>query len=74
MILKNFFIVNLFLYKIKFYALFFTACRITTIHLFSNNGNSSGECLVDLESEIDVKDALKKTNQFIGSRYIEGKI
>jgi hypothetical protein len=51
----------------------FTACRIVTIHLFSNNETSSGECLVDLESENDVKDALRKNNSSIGNRYVESK-
>lgn len=50
------------------------ACRIVTIHLFNNNENISGECLVDLESENDVKDALKKTNTTIANRYVESKI
>ncbi|CAF3561619.1 unnamed protein product [Rotaria sordida] len=50
---------------------FLYPCRIDTIHLFNNRVGSSGECLVDLESETDVKDALRKTNQFIGNRYIE---
>jgi hypothetical protein len=35
---------------------------------------SKGECLIDLESESDVRDALKKANQYMGSRYIESKI
>ncbi|CAF4047739.1 unnamed protein product [Rotaria sp. Silwood2] len=50
---------------------FLYPCRIDTIHLFNNRVSSSGECLVDLESETDVKDALRKTKQFIGNRYIE---
>lgn len=58
----------------KIISLIYLACRIITIHLFSNNGNSSSECLVDLESETDVKDALKKTNSSMGNRYIEGEI
>jgi len=35
---------------------------------------SKGECLIDLESENDVREALKKANQYMGSRYIESKI
>lgn len=55
--------------------LIFIACRIAAIHLFSNNDNSLGECLVEVESETDVRDALKKSNQYLGSRHIiEGKI
>ncbi|CAF1038867.1 unnamed protein product [Rotaria sp. Silwood1] len=50
---------------------FLYPCRIDTLHLFNNRVSSSGECLVDLESETDVKNALRKTNQFIGNRYIE---
>ncbi|CAF0817598.1 unnamed protein product [Adineta steineri] len=50
---------------------FLSPCRIITIHLSNENDNSSGECLVDLESENDVKDALKKSNEYMGSRYIE---
>lgn len=52
-------------------ACFVLACRIDTIHLFNNHGNSSDECLVDLETEIDVKNALKKTNQLVKNKYIE---
>ncbi|CAF3777142.1 unnamed protein product [Rotaria socialis] len=50
---------------------FLHPCRIDTIHLFNNRGSSSDECLVDLELEADVKDALKKSNQLMGNRYIE---
>jgi len=74
MILKNFFIVGLIYLINKIISLIFLACRINTIHLFNNDGHSSGECLVDLESENDVKEALRKTNQSMGKRYIEGKI
>ena len=51
----------------------FTACRHVAIHLFSNSGSSSGECLVDLQSDADVRDALNKDREFMGKRYIEGK-
>ncbi|CAF4446163.1 unnamed protein product, partial [Rotaria magnacalcarata] len=40
---------------------FLYPCRIDALHLFDNNGISSSDCFVDLESETDVKDALKKT-------------
>ncbi|CAF3349584.1 unnamed protein product [Rotaria sp. Silwood1] len=50
---------------------FLYPCRIVAIHLFDNNGTSSSDCFVDLESEIDVKDALKKSGQYLDKRYIE---
>jgi hypothetical protein len=70
--LKNFFIVSLFLLSNSYFLNILTACRVVTVHLFDDNNSSSGECLVDLESESDVKDALQKTRQCMGKRYIEG--
>ncbi|CAF2747899.1 unnamed protein product [Rotaria sp. Silwood2] len=50
---------------------FLYPCRIVAIHLFENNGTSSSDCFVDLESEVDVKDALKKSSQYLDKRCIE---
>ncbi|UJR23540.1 hypothetical protein I4U23_026529 [Adineta vaga] len=50
---------------------FLHPCRIVNIYLFNNKDKSSGECLVDLQSETDVRNALEKTNQYLESRYIE---
>lgn len=47
------------------------ACHSLTI-LFVDNGNSSAECFVDLESEADLRNVLKKSNSTIGNRPIEG--
>ncbi|CAF1197168.1 unnamed protein product, partial [Didymodactylos carnosus] len=42
------------------------------IHMLTiNDGRSSGECFVALESEYDVKTALSKSREHIGKRYIE---
>jgi hypothetical protein len=50
------------------------ACRVIAVHLFDNDGTSSDECFVDLSSEMDVKDALKKSGSLLDKKCIEGKI
>ncbi len=50
------------------------ACRVIAVHLFDNSGTSTNECFVDLGSEIDVKDALKKSGSHLDKKYIEGEI
>ncbi len=80
MILENFFIVCwiFFFFTHQLNNFIFQACRIVNIHLFNNNNNNNdnalNECFVDLESENDVKDALKKTNLTMGNRYVERKL
>lgn len=49
------------------------ACRVVNVHLFDNSGASSSECFVDLDSEIDLKDALKKSGSYSDNKTIEGK-
>ena len=53
---------------------FVSACRIVNVHLFNESGNSSNECFVDLESENDVKDAMKKRNLSMGNRHVESNL
>lgn len=36
-------------------------------------GRPSGECFVEVESQQDVEEALKKDKDNMGKRYIEGK-
>jgi hypothetical protein len=50
------------------------ACRVIAVHLFDNSSTSSNECFVDLGSEIDVKDALKKSGSHLDKKSIEGEI
>ena len=46
--------------------------------LLSNEGNFrgkfNGEALVELKSEEDLEEALKKNKEHMGKRYVEGKI
>ena len=51
----------------------FIACRVVAVHIFDDSGSSSDECFVDLDSEIDVKDALKKSGSYLDKKLIEGK-
>ena len=53
---------------------FVLACHVTVVHLFDINHNniSSHECLVELEFESDVKDALKRSSECIDRKEIEG--
>ena len=44
------------------------------VHLFNESSNPSNECFVDLESENDVKDVVKKRNLPMGNRQVEGNI
>lgn len=72
--LKIFFIVS---YKFHFKIrtiLFFIACHAVTVHLFDNNGTSSSECFVELDSETDINDALKKSGSYLDKKIIEGEI
>ena len=39
---------------------------------FTSEGRPTGECFVVLESEADLEEAMKRHNQHIGHRYIEG--
>ncbi|CAF0759922.1 unnamed protein product [Adineta steineri] len=50
---------------------FLQPCHITTIHLFEDNDNPSNECFVELESEVDVTDALKKSGVYLDKKYVE---
>lgn len=52
----------------------FLACQVVTVHLFDNNGSSASDCFVELEAEVDLKDALKKSGQTLDKKYIESKI
>lgn len=47
---------------------------MVNVHLFDNNGTLSSECFVDLESDVDVKDALKKSGSHLDNKNIEGRI
>lgn len=40
----------------------------------AREGRPSGEAYVEMESEDDLKAALKKDREHMGNRYIEGKI
>lgn len=40
----------------------------------AREGRPSGEAYVEMESEEDLKAALKKDREHMGNRYIEGKI
>ena len=51
----------------------FLACAIVTVHLFDTTENTSAECLVDLESEVDVTDALKNSGRYLDDKPIEGE-
>lgn len=45
------------------------------VHLtMAREGRPSGEAYVEMESEEDLKAALKKDREHMGNRYIEGKI
>ncbi|CAF0891088.1 unnamed protein product [Adineta ricciae] len=50
---------------------FLYPCRIVSIYLFDNKDKSSSECMIDLESEADVRKALEKSDQYMGNRCIE---
>lgn len=52
---------------------FFVACRVVAVHFFDNSAASIAECFVDLDSEIDVKDALKKSGSHLDNKHIESK-
>lgn len=45
------------------------------VHLtMAREGRPSGEAYVEMESEEDLKAALKKDREHMGNRYIEGKL
>ncbi|CAF0864583.1 unnamed protein product [Adineta ricciae] len=52
---------------------FLSPCHVTVVHLFdiNHNNTSSLECLVELEFESDVKDALKRSGECIDRKEIE---
>ena len=48
---------------------------IFCIYLMTNNdGRPSGECFIELKSEIDLENAIKLNNALMGQRYIEGTL
>ncbi len=47
---------------------------MAAVHLFDNSSTSPNECFADLDSEIDVKDALKKSGSYVDKKHIEGEI
>ena len=49
------------------------ACAVVTVHLFDSSENTSGDCLVNLESEADVTDALKNSGRYLDNKTIEGR-
>ncbi|RXN07304.1 heterogeneous nuclear ribonucleo H-like protein [Labeo rohita] len=56
---------------------FFSGCKIgnngTAIHFtYTREGRPSGEAFVELESEEDLKIAIKKDRETMGHRYVEG--
>jgi len=55
----------------------FSGCKIanngTAIHFtYTREGRPSGEAFVELESEEDLKMAVKKDRESMGHRYVEG--
>lgn len=47
--------------------------KLTGVHLTEvRPGRPSGECFVEVESQEDVEEALKKDKENMGKRYIEG--
>lgn len=50
----------------------YLACAIVTIHLFENNGEIHNECVVELETDVDVEDAKDKSGQYLGDKTIDG--
>ena len=42
------------------------------IHIQGELGNRTGLCLIEVESNSDVEEALKRDKLFIGPRYVEG--
>lgn len=55
----------------------FSGCKIanngTAIHFtYTREGRPSGEAFVELESEEDLKIAVKKDRESMGHRYVEG--
>jgi len=71
---KSFLLIHFQLNKVNLFV--YLACHIVTIHLFNNNnnGHSSDQCLVDLESESDVRNALKKNQSTLANRSIESRL
>lgn len=56
-----------------------TDCKVanngTAIHFtYTREGRPSGEAFVELESEDDLKIALKKDRESMGHRYVEGEL
>jgi len=50
---------------------FLHPCAIVTIHLFENNGEIHNECVVELETDVDVEDAKDKSGQYLGDKTID---
>ena len=47
--------------------------NLESIFTYVRDGRPSGEAYIELESEADVQDALKRDKQNMGKRYIEGE-
>lgn len=60
--------------KLTFIVSIFLACRINNVHLFDNDGTLANECFVALDSDIDVKDALKKSGSYLDKKSVEGTL
>lgn len=50
---------------------FLSPCRIINILLFDSSAGSTSECFVVLDSDIDLKDALKKSGSNLDKKYVE---
>lgn len=49
-------------------------CLLVGVHLTEvRPGRPSGECFVEVQSQEDVDEALKKDKENMGKRYIEGR-
>lgn len=58
----------------KIILIVFLACGIIDIHYFENTINSTTECIVDLDSEMDVEEVLKKNGHYLNNQIVERKI
>lgn len=58
---------------------FFSGCAIShgrdgVFIVMTKEGRPSGEAFIELETEDDLEKALKRDRQYVGTRYIEGKL